>query len=83
MPVNIHSKEKLYMYLNFHHSSFQQHTLISVSFCVLKIRSIHCHNGTVHPQVAQGENDLQIWTAAANIFSHREPTGGDPAGGGF
>jgi len=30
--------------------------------------SIHCHNGTVHPQASQGENDLQIWTAAANIL---------------
>jgi len=74
MPVNIHSTEKLYMYLNFHHSCFQQKTLIFVSFCALKIKeqtyikSNHCHNGTVHPQVVQGENDLQIWTAAANIL---------------
>ena len=51
MPVKTYSKEKLYMHLNFHHSSFQQHTLIFVSFCALKIkeqryaRSIHCHNG--------------------------------------
>lgn len=73
MPVNTYSKEKLYMYLNFHHSSFQQHTLILVPFCALKIkeqryiRSTHCHNGIVQPQVARGENDLQIRTAAANI----------------
>jgi hypothetical protein len=89
MPVNMHSKDKLYTYLNFHHSSFQQHTLIFVSFCALNIkeqryiRSIHCHNGTVHPQVAQGENDLQIWTAAANIFSQRESTRDGPAAAGF
>jgi hypothetical protein len=77
------------MYLNFHHSSFQHHTLISVSFCALKIkkqryiRSIYYHNGTVQPQVAQGENDLQIWRAAANIFRHTQPTRGGPAAAGF
>jgi len=89
MPVNTYSKEKLYMYLEFHYSSFQQNTLIFVSFCALKIkeqrhiRFIHCHNGTVQPQVVQEENDLQIQTAAANIFSHTEPTTGGPAIVGF
>jgi hypothetical protein len=34
---------------------------------------VPCHHGMVRPRVRDGEDGLQVWRIAANIFNKRSP----------
>jgi hypothetical protein len=40
----------------------------------LHVRWVPCHHDMVRPQVADGQNGLQIWRVAANILNKQSQT---------
>jgi hypothetical protein len=46
-------------------------------FCnnlITHVKWVHCHHGMTRPQVADGEDGLQIWRVAANVLNKQSRT---------
>jgi len=64
----------IYSFCHFHfltctHKVLGAYTEAFWKLCdILHVKWVLCHHGIMHPQVADGGDDLQIWNIAMNIL---------------
>jgi hypothetical protein len=59
------------------HAMFHDYTLFMLSPFILlgsHVMWVPCHHGMAHPQFADGEDGLQLWSVAANKFNKQPQT---------